>query len=311
MVRGVLVVPRSSKMTIVAGRRRSVPHILLSTVTRLLVILALIEAEEHVGLRNVLKVEGRHDAVSANDVTDRGLIGMPKTDVFLNASLSAESSTLSTEARTKKRHECMGIMVSLSRKCRRIILRKAARSDCTREDECNALYDKCYDRLRRKHFIKEEGCGDKETLGRISVPTCTQSMRFISTDARQPTTREQLMFARLSNITDPTVLSNPDSPQGQAYNWITQEDGLQLSPTDPTLEQRYILASLYYSTNGDGWGVCFQGALENECRREYNPFLSANPECTWYGISCRGGANGTYVERIELLRQQSDWPSSR
>jgi hypothetical protein len=77
----------------------------------------------------------------------------------------------------------------------------------------------------------------------------------------------------LTPITPESTLLNPQTPQGQAFEWL---DGMDTG-TDPcsytTLQQRYALATMYYSTNGDGW-------------RNNEEWLSAAPECDWYQITC-------------------------
>ena len=188
-----------------------------------------------------------------------------------------ESRTKSqTKSRTKsranmlerKRNECLGLMLSISRKCKRTIRNKAKNEQCTTEDDCQDLYSKCHDRLRRRHFIREMSC-QKVTRGR--VPLCEAETRFIAaeTTPQEPKFDDERLlriFERLSNITDPDLLSDPETPQGQAFQWIAQEDTLGLDANNVTLGQRYILANLYFATNGDGWDRCYRGAPESDCR---------------------------------------------
>ena len=168
----------------------------------------------------------------------------------------------------RKRNECLGLMLSISRKCKRTIRNKAKNEQCTTEDDCQDLYSKCHDRLRRRHFIREMSC-QKVTRGR--VPLCEAETRFIAaeTTPQEPKFDDERLlriFERLSNITDPDLLSDPETPQGQAFQWIAQEDTLGLDANNVTLGQRYILANLYFATNGDGWDRCYRGAPESDCR---------------------------------------------
>lgn len=39
----------------------------------------------------------------------------------------------------------------------------------------------------------------------------------------------------------------------EALDWLVDDDGLQISPDAPNLLQRYILALLYFATNGSNW----------------------------------------------------------
>jgi hypothetical protein len=55
------------------------------------------------------------------------------------------------------------------------------------------------------------------------------------------------------------------------------------------LTQRYILALLYYSTQGQQWSI-------------QTNWLSSSPECSWHGISCTG-AN---LQKIQLLANALD-----
>ena len=97
--------------------------------------------------------------------------------------------------------------------------------------------------------------------------------------------REDQIFLQLTAITDPATLDDPETPQGRAYQWLANEDPRQLDPGDPTLDQRYILTTLYYATGGDEWKECFQGATNEECGQGFFPdakaFLSEESECTW------------------------------
>ena len=111
--------------------------------------------------------------------------------------------------------------------------------------------------------------------------------------------REDQIFLQLSAITDPATLDDPATPQGRAYQWIVNDDARQLEPGDPTLDQRYILTTLYYATDGAGWTECFEGATNDECGQglfpNANAFLSEASECTWgywAGDACNGNDEG-------------------
>ena len=58
------------------------------------------------------------------------------------------------------------------------------------------------------------------------------------------------------------------SPQYRAARWISEEDAIQLDMNDASFKQRYAMAVLYYSLNGDGWNVV-------------NNWLSEASECDW------------------------------
>ena len=215
--------------------------------------------------------------LSSNLATFGGAGEVANANIFLDSDVdyseaSAEPPVSArTSSRTKlferKRNECLGLMLSISRKCKRTIRRKAQNDQCKTENECQDMYSTCHDRLRRRHFILERSC-QKVTRGR--VPLCEAETRFIAVqnNPQEPKfdERQLRIFERLSNITDPDLLSDLETPQGQAFNWIAREDGLELDVKNATLDQRYILATFYFATNGDGWDRCYRGAPEEHCR---------------------------------------------
>jgi hypothetical protein len=90
-------------------------------------------------------------------------------------------------------------------------------------------------------------------------------------------TRDEYLFQELSSITDPIVLANSSTAQGRAFQFMVAEDPLQPNVCAyPTLDQRYGLATLAYSTNVNNWTNS-----EN--------WLQDLPECDWFGVSCENG----------------------
>ena len=78
----------------------------------------------------------------------------------------------------------------------------------------------------------------------------------------------------LGKVTEASLLDDASTPQGMAFRWILDTDPAQIDPCKyPTLEQRYALATFYYSTNGDDW-------------TNTNAWLSGANECTWLGVKC-------------------------
>jgi hypothetical protein len=69
------------------------------------------------------------------------------------------------------------------------------------------------------------------------------------------------------------VLQDPTSPQYRALEWLSFDDQAQLETSDDELEQRYLLAVLYFSMTGDNW---FHSTK----------FLSGGSSCDWKGITC-------------------------
>lgn len=90
-------------------------------------------------------------------------------------------------------------------------------------------------------------------------------------------TIQQFLVARLSPITNPILLLNAGTPQGAAFQFLL-DDTLVLSNLCEfeTLEQRYGLATFYFSTNGRGWTA-------------QDRWLSSTSECLWQGVTCTDG----------------------
>ncbi len=105
-------------------------------------------------------------------------------------------------------------------------------------------------------------------------------------------TRSSLIFSILQNVSDANLLSDSLAPQGMAIDWLINKDEAFLCPNATKLIQRYVLALVYYSTNGDNWFKCSGSPLTiDDCGQE-SPFmnkmrfLSSENECLWAGVSC-------------------------
>jgi hypothetical protein len=87
-------------------------------------------------------------------------------------------------------------------------------------------------------------------------------------------TRNEFLLEYLSTWTSSDQLLMQDSPQGQAFIFMTEQDALMPNVcVYATLEQRYALATFYYSTSGGDWNA--------------NPgWLGDLQECEWFGIAC-------------------------
>jgi hypothetical protein len=138
----------------------------------------------------------------------------------------------------------------------------------------------------------------------------------------------------LMEVSDRFDLNDPESPQYQAAAWIIYGDPMRLSPTDPSLFQRYSAVVLYLATNGDQWYLCsanttspcghdnsidanntaygysYDGCSNNtvsesKTKRELNKiksrggtrWLSGASECKWYGLQCNSAA---FIKSIDL-----------
>ena len=106
----------------------------------------------------------------------------------------------------------------------------------------------------------------EETQGKKDSNKCDGNP--LLTDSSQGRT----IFMIVSSTSGMNVLANVDSPQYRAACWLIYDDLRQLDPLDNSysaaIVQRYVIAVLYYSTQGSAW--------HNTCN-----FLSRNNECEW------------------------------
>lgn len=108
----------------------------------------------------------------------------------------------------------------------------------------------------------------------------------------QPWTYEmQIRYEFFNELVWPisgNALDLPDSPQSQAFQWLILEDDCVLFAINSTdsvfLKERYVLAVLYFATNGPQWSAD-------------RGFLSKEHHCSWgiqsqygyEGVGCRNG----------------------
>ena len=75
-----------------------------------------------------------------------------------------------------------------------------------------------------------------------------------------PPTAEEVLYDLVSPWSSPEDLADPSSPQSIAFNWVLNEDPLDLtgglldgSTNTSTVLERYVLSVLYWSTDGPNW----------------------------------------------------------
>lgn len=89
-----------------------------------------------------------------------------------------------------------------------------------------------------------------------------------------PSDREAALFAIAISISKDNLLTDPSTPQAQAFDWIVNTDSLFLCPNDiDAVIQRYSTAVFYLSI----------GAATTATD------LPDTPECEWAGIICESG----------------------
>lgn len=100
------------------------------------------------------------------------------------------------------------------------------------------------------------------------------------------------ILAILDAVADPDDIRNNETPQGLATTWLIEQDEFQACPDNIKLVQRWTLAVMYYSTNGNEWFQCSANIEATDLCGVQSPFegadrfLSGSSECEWAGISC-------------------------
>ena len=121
---------------------------------------------------------------------------------------------------------------------------------------------------------------------------------------------EEILFT-LVDISSPALLSDPTTPQGRAFRWLVDEDAFYVCPSDNTCDvvQRFVLAVIYYSTNGEAWFQCSGNrAASDDCGSDFpfdqgqSRFLSPISECNWAGIRCSEDLCVTDIEFGKFAR---------
>jgi hypothetical protein len=110
-------------------------------------------------------------------------------------------------------------------------------------------------------------------------------------------------FIISSGISVPSVLGDASSSQNEALRWMSN-DVLSMKYLDernsPALLQRYTMATLYFSTKGDGWNQCGRVNIQSHCLDgSQSLWLSSETECNWAGVTC----NGQIITMLSIGKQ--------
>jgi Leucine rich repeat len=106
--------------------------------------------------------------------------------------------------------------------------------------------------------------------------------------------RDTALIEQLSNVTNLDALLDDSTPQGRAKLWLQEDDPANVDPcTYETLLQRYALATMYFSTDGDGW-------------TDNKGWLSGENECTWSNVECIMVDNAGQVANLTLVGNNLD-----
>lgn len=131
-------------------------------------------------------------------------------------------------------------------------------------------------------------------------PTVVETLAPVLNESPTPaqdcltgTDRGAYLIDTLSSITDPALLLDPLSSQGKAYDWMKNVDTALDVCTYPTLNQRYAMATLYFSTNGDGW-------------TKSADWLTDVSECSWELAICNadGVLTGLFMSKSVSVHSQ-------
>lgn len=102
------------------------------------------------------------------------------------------------------------------------------------------------------------------------------------------TSRDEFVREALSDITPLAILLDPATPQGKAFEWLVTADLETDVCTYATLESRYSMATLYYSTDGDNW-------------TSSTNWISSLSECNWEFVLCDDDEQVTHLSLGKLL----------
>uniref|UniRef100_A0A7S2XM33 Leucine-rich repeat-containing N-terminal plant-type domain-containing protein n=1 Tax=Attheya septentrionalis TaxID=420275 RepID=A0A7S2XM33_9STRA len=145
-------------------------------------------------------------------------------------------------------------------------------------------------------YTRGEEDGNREFRGTSGAPTaspternqyCDETRLLPAIDSGPIATRTDRFQALQSVLEtelvdyDPTAFDDPCGPHNFALQWLADEDEMQLEPDAmEAVYQRFVVALFYFSTN------MYSTILASHSNRVQIPWLSREPECTWFGITC-------------------------
>lgn len=118
---------------------------------------------------------------------------------------------------------------------------------------------------------------DGPPSGPTSPTTPTTPAPPTTDDCLAGTTKAAYLEEELSDV--PGFSTDPSTDEGKAFDWFVNTDTVDVCTYD-TLEQRYALASFYFSTGGPDW-------------TSSTGWTTASPECEWQFVTCNGDGDVT------------------
>ena len=122
---------------------------------------------------------------------------------------------------------------------------------------------------------------DASTIDRGDLTPTISPAPTLSPTTLAPTTLADRILNLFADFSGLDVLQQNDTPQWQAYQWITADPMLAIL-SDLQLLQRYALATLYFATDGGRWDTV--------------EFLLSTSYCDWDGVACTGQVEDSSVE---------------
>lgn len=140
------------------------------------------------------------------------------------------------------------------------------------------------------------------TQSPLSAPTATTPTSLPNKCGLDPEERARGIVDDILQVTELSVLSNRDTPQYEALQFIINNDTAQICPEDPTLVQRYVLSAFYFATDGSEWFGCSSASNDTACQDGEGGWLSGTEsECAWFGVECSNSTDGNnFVTEISL-----------
>ena len=106
--------------------------------------------------------------------------------------------------------------------------------------------------------------------------------------------REAMLLTLVSDISAQSLIQNSGTNENLAFRWLVDDDEARVCPEDTVdVVQRYVLALLYFSTNGDDWNECNAASASDAagCASLAERYLSAANVCDWFGSECDDDVN--------------------
>ena len=113
-----------------------------------------------------------------------------------------------------------------------------------------------------------------------------------------------MLLTLVSDISAQSLVQNSGTNENRAFRWLVDDDEARVCPEDTIdVVQRYVLALLYFSTNGDDWNECNAASASDAsgCASLSERYLSSANVCDWFGSECDDNVNLSEISIGECL----------